>query len=424
MTILVVGGGGREHALAHCLSQSDEKANIMIAPGNAGTLQVGKNVPVKADDIPGLLALVRRENIGLTVVGPEVPLVAGVADAFSACRMPVVGPSAAAAEIEGSKAFAKDFMARRGIPTAAYATFRDYGAAASYLRTTPAPIVVKASGLAAGKGALICTDQREAQQALKRLMNGRDFGDAGDEVVIEEFMEGEEASIFVLTDGDSYVTLAPAQDHKRVGDSDSGPNTGGMGAYAPAPIADEVVLARVCREIVEPTLEGLASEDRPYRGCLYVGIMLTQEGPKVVEFNCRLGDPEAQAVLPLMDGDLVEAFAALASGRLASVRLGTRKAAAACVVMASGGYPGPYRSGMPITGLQEVATMPDVTVFHAGTKVNDQGRIVTAGGRVLGVTGMGENLGQALDRSYSAVKRLDFADAHYRRDIGRKGLRN
>ena len=424
MKILVLGSGGREHALAHCLSQSDGKTEIMIAPGNAGTLQVGKNVPVGADDFGGLLALVRRESIDLTVVGPEVPLVKGIADEFAACGMPVVGPSAAAAAIEGSKAFAKDFMARRGIPTAAYAVFREFRAAEAYLQSAATPIVVKASGLAAGKGALICMDHEEAYRALKRIMNARDFGDAGEEVVIEEYMEGEEASILVLTDGESYVTLAPAQDHKRVGDSDTGPNTGGMGAYAPAPVADRQVLEVVCREIVEPTLEGLASEDRLYRGCLYAGIMLTQQGPKVVEFNCRFGDPEAQAVLPLIDGDLVETFVALAEGRLGSVRLGVRAGAAACVVMASGGYPESYRKGMPITGLQEVATMPDVAVYHAGTRVNDQGRIVTAGGRVLGVTGIGKDLAQALERSYDAVGRLDFAGAHYRRDIGRKGLRD
>ena len=424
MRILVLGSGGREHALAHCLSQSDGTAEIIIAPGNAGTLQVGKNVPVSADDTEALLALVRRENIDLTVVGPELPLVAGIADAFAASGIPVVGPSAAAAAIEGSKAFAKDFMARHGIPTAAYAVFGDFRAADSYLRSAATPIVVKASGLAAGKGALICEDRKEARRALRRLMTAREFGDAGREVVIEEYMEGEEASILVLTDGESYTTLAAAQDHKRVGDSDTGPNTGGMGAYAPAPVAGQQVLGRVCREIVEPTLEGLASEDRLYRGCLYVGIMLTQEGPKVVEYNCRFGDPEAQAVLPLIDGNLVETFVALAEGRLASVRLGVRPAAAACVVMASGGYPGSYEKGMPITGLQEVATMPDVTVYHAGTRVNDQGRIVTAGGRVLGVTGIGKDLTQALERTYNAVGCLDFAGAHYRQDIGHKGLRN
>ncbi len=422
MRILIIGGGGREHALARCLSRGGGSAELFIAPGNAGTLQEGKNVPIGAADTGGLLEFARQEAVDLTVVGPEVPLVAGLADAFLACRLPVVGPSAAAAAIEGSKAFAKDFMARRSIPTSAYRTFTDYGAAVDHVRHADAPLVVKASGLAAGKGALICATEQEALQALERVMAAREFGDAGQEVVIEAFMEGEEASILVLTDGDDYHVLPPAQDHKRLGDGDTGPNTGGMGAYAPARIVDEGLMDVVCRVIVEPTLEGLAAEGRLYRGCLYVGIMVTPEGPRVVEFNCRFGDPEAQVVLPLVDADLLETFVLLTEGRLGTVRMEALRRAAACVVMASGGYPGAYRKGLPIAGLKKAAAMPGVDVFHAGTRTHDEGQIVTSGGRVLAVTGTAADLPGALERAYGAVGHLGFAGAHYRTDIGTKGL--
>lgn len=424
MRILVIGGGGREHAFTWALARSPQHPDLFIAPGNAGTAALGRNVAIQPTDTTGLLAFARQEHIDLTVVGPEVPLVEGLADAFEAVGMPVVGPSAAAARIEGSKAFAKAFMEQYDVPTAAHRTFAadQYEAASAYLEAQGAPIVVKASGLAAGKGAIVCATLNEAHAALDQVMNTRAFGDAGDEVVIEAFMEGEEASVFALTDGDDYLLLAPAQDHKRIGEGDTGPNTGGMGAYAPAPLVTEDLMNQVCREVIEPTLEGMAREGCPYRGILYAGLMITKEGPKVVEFNCRMGDPEAQIVLPLLDSDLAEVFRMLAAGRLRDVTLQTRLGATACVVMASRGYPGSYKKGFPITGLDAAEAIRDVVVFHAGTRQDETGCTVTAGGRVLGVTTLGNDLAGALDKAYQAVDCIHFEGAQYRRDIGQKGL--
>ena len=424
MRILVIGGGGREHAFSWALARSPQQPDLFIAPGNAGTAALGQNVALPPNDTEGLLTFARQERIDLTVVGPEVPLVEGLADAFEAAGLPVVGPSAAAARIEGSKAFAKAFMARHGVPTASHRTFAadQYAEARAYLEAQGAPIVVKASGLAAGKGAIVCATLGEAQDALDRVMKSHAFGEAGDEVVIEAFMEGEEASVFALTDGADYVLLTPAQDHKRIGEGDVGPNTGGMGAYAPAPVVTQDLMDRICREIIEPTLEGMAQEGCPYRGILYAGVMITPDGPKVVEFNCRMGDPEAQIVLPLLDSDLVEVLRLLAEGRLRDVTLQTRPGAAACVVMASGGYPGSYQKGYPITGLDAAGALPDVVVFHAGTRQDDAGRSVTAGGRVLGVTAVGDDLAGALARAYKAVDCIHFESAQFRRDIGQKGL--
>ncbi len=324
MRILIIGGGGREHALAWALARSPRQPDLFIAPGNAGTAALGRNVAIQPTDIKGLLGFVRQERIDLTVVGPEQPLVEGLADTFEAAGLPVIGPTAQAARLEGSKAFAKAFMARHGVPTAAHRTFgvEQYDEATAYLDAQGAPIVVKASGLAAGKGALVCATRAEAQDALDQIMKTRAFGRAGDEVVVEQYMEGEEASVFALTDGDHYVLLTPAQDHKRIGEGDVGLNTGGMGAYAPAPVVSEALLNRVCREIIEPTLAGMAQEGCPYRGVLSLGLMITPEGPKVVEFNCRLGDPEAQIVLLLLKTDLVKLFQALAEGRLHDVPAG------------------------------------------------------------------------------------------------------
>ena len=424
MRILVIGGGGREHAFAWALARSPQRPDLYIAPGNAGSAALGQNMPIQPNDTAGLLAFARQENIDLTVVGPEVPLVNGLADAFEAAGLAVVGPSAQAARLEGSKAFAKAFMARHAIPTAAYRTFTagQYAEAVAYMEAQGAPIVVKASGLAAGKGAIVCAAEEEARVALDDVMNTRTFGDAGDEVVIEAFMEGEEASVFALTDGSDYVLLAPAQDHKRIGEGDVGPNTGGMGAYAPAPIVTETLMEQVCREVIEPTLDGMTQEGCPYRGILYAGLMITAEGPKVVEFNCRLGDPEAQIVLPLLASDLVDVFQKLTEGRLGEVRLQTHPGAAACVVMASGGYPGSYAKGYPITGLEAADAMQDVVVFHAGTRHDDDGHVVTSGGRVLGVTARGDDLSAALTKTYQAVDTIHFEGVQYRRDIGQKGL--
>lgn len=424
MRILIVGGGGREHALAWALSRSAAAPELFIAPGNPGTAALGRNVPIDAADVGALRDFAIENAIDLTIVGPEQPLVLGLVDRFEEAGLAVVGPTAAAARLEGSKAFSKAFMERHGIPTAAHRTFTAdaYDEALAYLRAGGAPVVLKASGLAAGKGAVVCMTMEEAERTMDELLRQRVFGAACDEVVVESFMEGEEASVFVLTDGRDYVLLAPAQDHKRVGEHDTGPNTGGMGAYAPAPVVTPAVLEEVRRTIIEPTLAGMAAEGAPYRGFLYCGLMMTAEGPKVVEFNCRLGDPEAQVVLPLLETDPVELFAAAAEQRLGSVTLRQRRGAAACVVVASEGYPGAYRKGDVIEGLEAAAAVEGVVVFHAGTKQADDGRVHTAGGRVLGVTGVGGDLADALQRAYEAIGRIHFDGMHYRRDIGRRGL--
>ncbi len=423
MRILIVGSGGREHALAWYLSQSKQVDKIYVAPGNAGTAAVGENVDIASDDVDGLLVFAREQGVDLTIVGPEKPLVLGIVDRFRAEDLPIVGPTAGAARLEGSKAFAKAFMKRHGIPTARHRTFSAdrLNDALTYLEQAGAPIVVKASGLAAGKGAIVCATVEEGRGALRSILQDRTFGAAGEEVVIEEFMEGEEASVFVLTDGRDYVLLPPAQDHKAVGDGDSGPNTGGMGAYAPAPVVTDDVIERVRREIIEPTLRGMADEGAPYTGVLYCGLMITSDGPRVVEFNCRFGDPEAQVLLPLLDEDAADLFRALAHGDLSTISGLHRDASAVCVVLASGGYPGPYEKGFPIAGLDEAANVPGVMVFHAGT-AHGAGGIVTAGGRVLGVTAVADDLPSALERAYEAVARISFEGMHYRRDIGRKAL--
>ncbi|SHK14444.1 phosphoribosylamine--glycine ligase [Rhodothermus profundi] len=424
MRILVLGSGGREHAITWALAQSPQRPELFIAPGNPGTAALGTNVPIAATDAANLRKLVRDQGIELVVVGPEQPLVEGVADALRAEGARVVGPSAAAARLEGSKAFAKAFMQRHGIPTAPHRTFSSehFDEALAYIDQHPEPLVVKASGLAAGKGAVVCETRAEARRALRWMMEEGGLGAAGNEVVIEAFMEGEEASVFALTDGRDYVLLAPAQDHKRIGEGDTGPNTGGMGAYVPAPVVSEAVLERVAREIVEPVLAGMADEGHPYQGVLYCGLMITEDGPRVVEFNCRLGDPEAQVVLPVAEVDWVEVFDGVASGRVADLRMPPARRAAACVVLASEGYPGRYRKGLPIEGVETAAALPDVVVFHAGTQRTAEGQLVTAGGRVLGVTAMAETLTEAIRRAYEAVAHIHFEGKYYRRDIGQKGL--
>ncbi len=422
MNILVIGSGGREHAIAHALSVSRTAPRLFIAPGNAGTRSLGTNVDLHVSDLEGITSFVRRERIDLTVIGPEEPLVLGLADRLAGEGFRVVGPSAAAARLEGSKAFAKGFMERYGIPTAPHRTFTAdrYEEAVAYLEGHGAPIVVKADGLAAGKGAMVCRTLPEAREALDEVLKHQSFGQAGRTVVIESFMEGEEATVFALADGRRYVLLPAAQDHKRAGDGDAGPNTGGMGAYAPAPVVTGALLNRVARTIIEPVLAGMAHEGTPYRGFLYCGLMIGAEGPRVVEFNCRLGDPEAQAVLPLIETDFVDLMAAAADGRLDDVQVRAREGSAACVVLASGGYPGPYEKGFPIRGLEEAAG--EAVVYHAGTRPGEGGEVLTAGGRVLGVTGLGEDLRSALDRAYRAVEAISFEGMQYRRDIGSKGL--
>ncbi|MDX1530057.1 MAG: phosphoribosylamine--glycine ligase [Rhodothermales bacterium] len=422
MRILVIGGGGRAHALCHALARSARRPTLYCAPGNAGTAALAENVPLAATDLDGLLRFARERAVDLTVVGPEAPLVAGLADRFREAGLRVLGPSAAAARLEGSKSFANAFMERHGVPTAASRTFttQEYDAAVDYVEKGEYPLVVKADGLAAGKGVRICADADEAREALRETLVEGEFGQAGAQVVIEAFLHGEEASVFALTDGEDYVLLAPAQDHKRVGEGDTGPNTGGMGAYAPAPVVTPEVLQQVEERIVQPTLAGMVDEGYPYQGVLYCGLMITADGPEVVEFNARFGDPEAQVVLPLLDADVADLFLALTEGRLGDAVLGVRDGAAACVVLASGGYPGPYEKGKPISGLDAVPD--DVLVFHAGTAVDEDGRTVTAGGRVLGVTGLGDDLQAALERAYAAVDQIAFEGVQVRRDIGQKGL--
>ncbi len=419
MKILLVGGGGREHALAWKIAQSPLADTLLAAPGNPGIARHARCVAVAADDLDGLLALVEREAIDLTVVGPEVPLVAGLADRLAEKGHAVFGPSRRAAAIEGSKAFAKALMARHGIPTARFETFADPAAARAHCRALGAPLVVKTDGLAAGKGAIVCRTLAEADEAIALCMERQEFGAAGATVVIEEFMRGEEASFFALTNGRDVAPYAAAQDHKPVFDGDQGPNTGGMGAFSPVASVDAAMQARIMREIAEPTVRALAAEGAPYRGVLYCGLMLTKDGPRVIEFNCRFGDPECQAIVTRSEADLVPLLAAVARGEPLPPAAREPSRAAVCVTVASGGYPGRYATGAPITGIDAAETVPGVQVFHAGTAMRE-GRLVTAGGRVLGVTAVAADVPRAIEAAYEATGRIRFEGMHYRRDIGRR----
>lgn len=422
MKILIIGNGGREHAIGRKLSQSPRKPVLLFAPGNPGMEDLGSCFHVATDDFRGLLTLAQVEKVDLTLVGPEQPLVAGLVDLFEANGLKIFGPDRRAAALEGSKAFAKDFMARHGIPTARYRTFRSMDAARAHLREVGAPIVIKASGLAGGKGAVVCLTLNEAENALQSMLGPKaSFGVAGSEVVMEEFMEGEEASLFALTDGENYVLLPSAQDHKRIGDGDTGPNTGGMGAYAPAPLMTPELLDAARKTVIEPVLKGMRLEGIPYRGILFVGLMITREGPKVVEFNCRLGDPETQAVLPILEEDLLELILASLEGRLAGMSLAPTREWCAVVVLASKGYPGPYETGIPIEGVEAVAEVPGAHAIHAGTK-RLQGRLATGGGRVLGLVGQGASLREAIEAAYAGAAKVSFPGMQFRKDIGEKGL--
>ncbi len=422
MRILLVGGGGREHALAWKLAASPLVDVLFAAPGNPGIARHARCVPIAADRIEELAAFAERERIDLTVVGPEAPLVAGLADRLAERGLAVLGPGRGAAAIEGSKAFAKAFMARHGVPTARFEAFDDPAEARRFCRRLGAPLVVKADGLAAGKGAIVCPTLEEADQAVAALMERRVFGEAGAVVVVEEFLRGEEVSFFGLANGRQVVALGAAQDHKTVFDDDRGPNTGGMGAYSPVPRVDAAMEARIMREIIQPTIAALAAEGRPYRGVLFAGLMLTASGPRVIEFNCRFGDPECQALVPRLRGDLVPLLAAAARGEALPPAVEWSGDAAVCVTLASGGYPGSYRTGLPIEGVEAAESVPGVRVFHAGT-AEREGRLVTAGGRVLGVTATAPSLREAVARAYEAVGRIRFEGMHHRKDIGLKGLR-
>lgn len=414
--VLVIGSGGREHALVWKLRQSSLVGQIYVAPGNAGTALVAENVAISETDFDGLLTFARMQRIGLTVIGPEVPLAKGIVDKFQAAGLPVFGPTQAAAQLEASKAFAKAFMQEMGIPTARAAIFTDYEEAREYLAQNPGQAVIKASGLAAGKGVIVCDDTAQAETALQEIMLDRAFGGAGDEVLIEERMSGPELSLLVLTDGVTAVPLTPARDHKRIYDHDQGPNTGGMGAYAPPPDADATLIEQIMETIVRPTIRGMAERGTPYVGVLYAGLMLTVGGPKVVEFNCRFGDPETQVVLPLLASDLAELMLACIEGSLSPDMVPFHSGACATVVMAAPGYPGHYPKGLPISGLEDVPE--DIVVFHAGTAVHDA-QIVTSGGRVLAVSARGEDLDTAVQQAYNGVAHIHFEGAHYRKDIGR-----
>ena len=419
--VLLVGGGGREHALAWKLAQGPRLGRLVAAPGNPGIAAHARCVPVKDTAIDELVDLARRERPDLVVVGPEVPLAMGLADRLRAAGFPVFGPSAAAARLESSKAFAKELMLRHGVPTARFRTVTDTKAARAYCRELGAPLVVKADGLAAGKGVIVCGSLEEADRAVALCFEERAFGSSGLTVVVEEFLEGEEASFFALADGAAVLPLVAAQDHKTVFDHDRGPNTGGMGAYSPAPVMTDVMQERVMTEIVRPVIAAMAKEGAPYTGVLYVGLMITRDGPKVIEFNCRFGDPECQVILPRLKDDLLELLESAVGSRGLPAALRWSPQSSVCVVMASGGYPGSYETGRPITGIED-AVRAGVTVFHAGTARAD-GTLVTAGGRVLGVQATGPDVAAAIGAAYAGVERIRFDGAHYRRDIGHHALR-
>jgi phosphoribosylamine--glycine ligase len=430
MKVLVIGGGGREHALAWKLRQSSQVDEVIVAPGNAGTAREPgvRNADVAVNDLDGLLQLAKREKIGLTVVGPEVPLVAGVVDKFRAAGLRVFGPRAIAAQLEGSKAFAKDFLQRHNIPTAHYAVFTELNPALAYVREQAhrsggAPIVIKADGLAAGKGVVVALTLADAELALHDMLGAHAFGDASARVVIEEFLDGEEASYIVMSDGSHALPMASSQDHKRRDEGDLGPNTGGMGAYSPAPVVTPEVEQRILREVIEPTLRGMAAEGAPFIGFLYAGLMIDKSGaPKVIEFNVRFGDPETQPIMLRLKSDLVELIDAALDGRLEQTKARWDVRPAIGVVMAAGGYPGRVRLGDAVDGL-DVPTDADVKVFHAGTRLDAAGRVVTAGGRVLTVCALGDDIAAARESAYAAVGRIRYDGAFCRRDIAHRALR-
>ena len=417
MKILVVGSGGREHALCWAIAASPLCDHLYCAPGNAGIAEEAECVAIPADDIDGLLAFATRESIDFVVVGPEQPLVLGLVDRLEEAGIKAFGPSAAAAALEGSKGFMKDLCARHGIPTAAYGRFTDLDAARAYITERGAPIVVKADGLAAGKGVTVAQTLDEALQAAEEALVGNRFGEAGAEIVVEEFMAGEEVSIFALCDGKTALPLASAQDHKAAFDGDKGPNTGGMGAYSPAPAMTEALLARVMDTILKPTAEAMAADGHPYKGVLYAGIILTGEGPKLLEYNVRFGDPECQVLMMRLKSDIVPALLATADGVLDNFDMRWHDDAALSVVMAANGYPGSYGKDTEIRGLDEAAG-EGVTIFHAGTRRDDDGRLLAAGGRVLNVTALGGTVAEAQARAYAAIERIDWAGGFCRRDIG------
>ncbi len=421
MKILVVGGGGREHALCWKIAQSPLVETLYCAPGNPGIAELAECVNIAADEIETLCEFAQAEQIDLTVVGPEVPLTMGIVDAFQAAGLEIFGPNQAAAQIEGSKSFSKNLMAKYQIPTAAYQSFTEHADAVAYIKEQGAPIVVKADGLAAGKGVIVATTEEQAIAAVDDIMLDQVFGSAGASVVIEEFMDGEEASFFAFTDGKNILPLASSQDHKRVDDGDQGPNTGGMGAYSPAPVVTADLHDEIVDSIVKPTIAGMAADGCPYSGILYVGLMIKDGKPRVVEFNARFGDPEAQPLLMRMKSDIVPVLQACARGELQQEAIEWHDKAAVCVVMASGGYPGSFKKGLPISGLNDAAQIDDLMVFHAGTSLQE-GQVVNNGGRVLGVTGLGDHVKEAIEKAYQGVAVISWDQVHFRKDIGARAL--
>jgi phosphoribosylamine---glycine ligase len=416
--VLVIGSGGREHALAWKLARSASVDELISAPGSPGMATLGRTVDIKVDDLAGLAALAEDEGVDLTVVGPEIPLVAGVTDVFEKQGLTVFGPSKAAAEIEGSKVFCRELARRNGVPMAEGETFDDADAAIDFARTIAPPVVVKAEGLAAGKGVLICGDHAEAKNAIEQIMRERVFGESGNRVVVEEFLEGRETSIFCLTDGETKLILEPAQDYKRAQDGDEGLNTGGMGSYSPVPWLEREVREQAVREIIFPLIEGLAAEGRTYKGCFYLGAMFTAKGPRLIEVNCRFGDPETQVLMPRLRNDLGQVLLACATGELKDVTLDWSEDACVSVVVASGGYPEPYKTGLPIQGIEDAEAMDGVAVFHAGTATRD-GTLVNSGGRVLNVSALGPSIPAARQRAYEAVEKIEMDGKHFRRDIAK-----
>ncbi|MGA1847217.1 phosphoribosylamine--glycine ligase [Deferribacter abyssi] len=424
MKVLVIGSGGREHALSWKIAQSDLVEKVFVAPGNGGTAIEKKceNINIKADDFDSLLKFAKNNNIDLAVVGPEDPLAKGIVDAFEKNNIKIFGPNKAAAMIEASKAFAKDVMLKADIPTAYYSEFSDFDSAKSYVVEKGAPIVVKADGLAAGKGVTVAKTIEEAVKALEEIFIEKIFGESGNKVIIEEFLEGEEASYLAFTDGDTILPLVSSQDHKPIYDNDEGPNTGGMGAYSPAPVVTEDIFKFTTEKIAKPLINELANRGITYKGIIYAGLMITEKGPKVLEFNCRFGDPETQPILYKMKSDIVPIILAAVDRQLKNTSVEWYDDTTVCVVIASGGYPKSYNKGYEITGIDSAEQIEGIKVFHAGTKLENK-KILTNGGRVLGVTGRASNLQEAIEKTYSAVKKIYFKNMHYRNDIGKKALR-
>jgi phosphoribosylamine--glycine ligase len=422
MRTLVVGGGGREHTLVWKLASSPLVDKVFATPGNAGMAELAECVDIKAEDLTGLADFAEKNSVDLTVVGPELPLTLGIVDEFEKRSLKILGPTKSAAEIEGSKVFAKEFMKKHHIPTASFKIFDNPDQASDFIRSSDLPLVIKADGLAAGKGAVIVEDTSSALSTIRKMMVEKVFGQAGSQVVIEDFLQGEEITILAFTDGETIFPMVSSQDHKKIFEGDRGPNTGGMGAYAPTTMVDDRMMRRVYDEILEPTLAGLKSEGRTFKGILYAGLMITDLGPKVMEFNCRFGDPETQVILPLLKSDLAEILLSIVEGELSLLEVEWNDNYAVCVVLASGGYPEKYEKGKEIFGLNKAKQMENVLIFHAGTQ-RQKGRILTNGGRVLGVTGTDKSMEKAIQKAYSAVNKIEFEGMQYRKDIGYRATR-